>query len=91
MEAILTELRCHQTTGLGGILAGEGLWLHIRGHQSIFRSEIGYTTEGSTIANGRFEEETHTLVVDGFLTCIDDALQHEVGLLELIPEEQIGL
>ena len=37
------------------------------------------------------EEELHALVVDGLLRCIDHALQHEIGLLQLIPEEEVGL
>ena len=37
------------------------------------------------------EEELHPLIVDGFLACIDDTLQHQVCLLQLIPEEEIGL
>ena len=37
------------------------------------------------------EEELYALVVDGLLSCINDALQHQVRLLELIPEEQVVL
>ena len=37
------------------------------------------------------EEELDTGIINGFGTCIDDALQHEVGLLQLIPEEEVVL
>ena len=37
------------------------------------------------------EEELHALVVDGLLAGVDDALQHEVSLLQLVPEEEIVL
>ena len=37
------------------------------------------------------EEELHALIVDGLLTRIDNSLQHQVRLLQLIPEEKIGL
>ena len=37
------------------------------------------------------EEELYALGIDGFLGGIDDALQHEVGFLQLVPEEKVVL
>ena len=37
------------------------------------------------------EEELHALIIDRLLGGIDNALKHKVGLLQLIPEEQVGL
>ena len=37
------------------------------------------------------EEELHALVVDRLVGGVDHALQHQVGLLQLIPEEEVGL
>ena len=64
---------------------------HCHRHQSVLLGEVGHATEGTAIVDGVLEEEAHTLVVDGLAGIVDDALEHEVGLLQLVVEEEISL
>ena len=91
LESELTQLRrdnlrCHR-----GIVARIRLRHHLRGHKTIFVNKIGDATEGTAIIDRMMEEELHTLMVDRLLGRIDHTLQHQIGLFELIPEEEISL
>ena len=45
----------------------------------------------ATVTHGILEEPLHHLVVERFLTGVDDTLQKEVSLFQLIPEEAVIL
>ena len=91
LQSKLAQLRRHHLLHLGGVVAGEGLRHDVHWHQSVFLAQVSYTTESSTVADGVAEEKLHTRVVH-WLTCtVDDPLQHEVGLFQLIIEEQIRM
>ena len=58
---------------------------------SPYLGQIGHATESAAVADGIVKEELHALVVNGLVGTVDDPLQHEVGLLQLVPEEEVGL
>ena len=91
LQTVFTQFRSNERTGLRRVIAGVGLRHHLGRHESVFVDQIGYATEGAAIADGRLEEELHTRIVDRLFACIDTALQHKVRLLQLIPEEEVGL
>ena len=43
------------------------------------------------IIDGILEEELHTHVIQWLRRVVNDALQHEVGLLQLAIEEQVSM
>ena len=88
-EAKLPQLRCHNPCHAAGVLCRIGLGLHALGHEPVFLCQVGHAAEGAAIIDGILEEEAHALVVDGLVVGIDDALQHEVGFLKLVVEEEV--
>ena len=91
MQAILTEFRLDDSCHTGSTLCREGLRLYSHRHQSVFFRQIGDTAERAAVAYRTLEEELHPLGINRFLGGIDNPLQEEVGLLQLVIEEQIGL
>ena len=90
-KTILTQLGRDNPCHAAGIVRRVGLGHHCHRHQSVLLGEVGHATEGTAIVDGVLEEEAHTLVVDGLAGIVDDALEHEVGLLQLVVEEEISL
>ena len=91
LKTILAEFRSNQRAHLRGIVAAETLRHHLGRHQSVLLGQVADATEGATVANGTLEEELHARVVDGLLARIHTSLQHEIGLLQLIPDKEISL
>ena len=84
-----TQFGTYNLTHLGGAFGRVGLRLRFNGHQTIFLGKVGSAAEGASIVNGVLEEELHAQVVDGLVGTVNHTLQHEVGFLELVVEEEI--
>ena len=91
LQSVLTKLACHETAHLVGVLARIGLGHHAHRHQSVLSCQVGYAAEGSAVVERTLKEELHLRVLDGLACMVDDALKHEVGLLQLVVEEEIVL
>ena len=91
LEAILTELRGNQGAHLRGVVAAIALRHHLGRHQPVLLCQVGDAAERAAITYRTLEEEAHTRVVDRQFACIDTALKHQVGLLQLIPDKEISL
>ena len=86
-ETKLAQLACNETRDTAGILCGISLRNNAHRHHAIFVGKVGNTTESTTIIDRTLEEELHASVVDRLLGIINNALEHEVSLLELVVEE----
>ena len=91
LQTILAQLRGDETRDAARVLGGIGLGHHLRGHQAVLVGQVGHAAEGAAVVQRMMEEELHALVVDGLIAVVYDALQHEVGLLKLVVEEEVGL
>ena len=87
----LAQLRGDQLRHTRGVLCGVGLRHGLHRHDTILLSQVGSTTERTAVIERIFEEELHALVVNGFIGAVDHALQHQVGLLQLVVEGEIDL
>ena len=90
-QSIFTQLAADEAAHLGCIVARECLWLGAHWYETILACQVGNTAEGTTIVERVLEEELHLRVFDALLAQVDDALQHEVSLLQLVVEEEIIL
>ena len=91
LQTKLAQLRGDQLRHTRGVLCGVGLWHGLHRHDTILLSQVGSTTERTAVVERISEEELHALVVNGFIGAVDHALQHQVGLLQLVVEGEIDL
>ena len=91
LQAILTQLAADEFAHLRSVVAGESFRLRTHRSQAILLSQVGNAAESTTIVDRVLEEELHLRVFDRLLSCVDDTLQHEVGFLQLVVEEEIVL
>ena len=89
LQAKFTQLGTYHTRHTTGIVGAVSLWLQTFGYQAVLARQVGNTAEGSAIVDGMMEEELHAQVINGFVSTVDEPLQHQVGLLQLVVEEQI--
>ena len=79
------------TVYLVSVVAGPGFLLHLGWYKTILAYEVGHTGVCATIGQRILHEPLHLLVVNALATGVDDALKEEVGLLQLVVEEQMNL
>ena len=89
LQSEFAQLRTHHTLHATGVVGTIGLRLQALRHQSVLAGQVSHAAERTSIVDGMVEEELHAQVVDGLLCTVDDALKHQVGLLQLVVEEQI--
>ena len=90
-ETILAELAADEAAHLGSIVAGISLWLSTHWYETILASQVGNTTESTTVIERILEEELHLRILEALLAEVDDTLEHQVSLLQLVVEEEIIL
>ena len=74
-----------------GVVGIESLGHHFGRHNTILGYEVGHSGIGTAIAQGMLHEPLHHLVGERTFASVDDALQEEVGLLQLVPKERVPL
>ena len=88
-QSVFTELGGEKLAHARGAFGRVGLRLYLYRHEAVFLGEVSHAAESAAVVDGVMEEELHARVVNGLVGTIDDTLQHEVGLLELVVEEEV--
>ena len=90
-QGVFFELQADEFGHLRGVVAAVRLGHGFLGHEAVFAHDVGHSGEGAPVAQGVFEEPLHGLVLHPAAARVDDALQEEVGFLQLVPEEGVYL
>ena len=89
LQTILFQLQRDEVGHAGGIFTAVCFGHGIFGNKAVFGNNVGHTSKGTPIAQRMLEEPFYGLISQGTLGGVDDALQEEVCLLQLVPEEGI--
>ena len=90
-QAVLAEFQGELGAHLGGAVGVHALREHLGRNHAVFHDEVGDAGELSAVTDGVGEEPVHFPVVVRKVLRVDDALQEQVGLLQLVPEEVVVL
>ena len=91
LEGVLFQFQRDEISHTGGILAAVRLRHGRLGHKAVFGNDVRHSGECAAIAQRMFQQPFHRLVVQRFVGSVDNALQEEVGFLQLVPKEGIYL
>ena len=65
--------------------------MHALGHQTILLGKVSHTAECTAIIDRVLEEELHSGIFHRQFSIVNNSLEHEIGLLQLVVEEEISM
>jgi hypothetical protein len=90
-DGVLAQLGLDQVVELGAVHGVPRVRVQHLRHQPVLLDQVVHHIPLAAIADGVGEHSLHQPALQVLVGQVDDVLQEVVGLLELVPEEQVGL